>query len=279
MIPGDIDDAPGLSPIKSEMREDANVRRWAPAISSKGSIVSLRLICCMMLQQDICRTSLNQLMSILVYIRGSRPMWVNQLPEVVRRKRSLKQISENEFLVAWAKSDNFFKAPRYWPARIMGAFRWRLIPSPQEIGAITMNRHPYMVRSAMLPHIILLAYCHGIPVEGISKSTGLSEDMIYDRMYQAIMRLFTLPSFVVWATGTNFRKATLLPGMLEALGENHARRENLTKLNTSPFRFERRFLTPWVESPGIRTYLIYGTPKKPRLSGRYYDRNLAEARS
>lgn len=279
MIEGDIDEVPRLNVGKSKMREDARVRGWVPEIAGRGSIDSLRMVCCMMLQQSLQRADKRQLLAILAYLRGSTPIWIGKLKESVTAKRVLRQVGENPHLVKWAKSDNFYKAPRYWPDQVVGAFRWRLIPSPREVGAIVMHKHPYTTHSAVVPHVVMLAYCYGIPVASIAEALDLSEEMIYDYIYKAISKLYDLPSFVVWATATNFRKAPLPPQMLELLGEDKMRRKRLTRLIQSPFSFERRFFTPWVQSPGIRAYLIYGTPKKPRLSGKHYDKNLAEARS
>ena len=128
MIPGDIDDVPKLDVGKSKMREGAEVRGWVPEIAGKGNIASLRLICCMMLQQEIGQASMRQLIAILVYLRGSRPVWINKPKDPVRAKRALRQLGKSPHIMKWVKSANFYKAPRYWPDLVAGAFRCRLIP-------------------------------------------------------------------------------------------------------------------------------------------------------
>ena len=182
----------------------------------------------------------------------------------------------------WIVSDDFCVAPKQWPESMLGAFRHRLIPSPFEFGRIQLRKHVPFVSSdqAYFDYLYLKLFCYGMPVRLISAHFEIEGNHVHEGMYRSMVCMFNLPAFVVWATGTDFRRAKILPQMWHACSDDTAagRGEFLSMLQSDLFLVGQEVLRPWVNSPLILSYLIYSTPKQPRDGVYFYCRYLDRKR-
>jgi len=191
-----------------------------------------------------------------------------------------ESFEEQPHALEWIISDNFCVAPRQWPEAMLGAFRYRLIPSPFEFGHIHLRKHVPFVASdqAYFDYIYLGLYCYGMPVRLIARHFSIDEKDVHAGMHRSMGAMFDKSAFVVWATGTDFRRAKMLPQMWHACTARSpgGRGKFLQTLQTDIFSFGIDTLSSWVNSPLILSYLIYSTPKQPRdglyLYCRYLDR-------
>ena len=199
--------------------------------------------------------------------RGTRPV----VPPVA-------ELEAQPHALEWILSDTFCVAPKQWPTSMLGAFRYRLIPSPFEFGSTELRAHvPFTVRDQRYYDFVYLKfYAYGMPIRLIAKHCDVDEDTVHEGLYRAMSRMYEFPVFVVWATATDFRSAKILPQMWE---ECRARDKSkritsakrgalLRKLQTDLFMLDTEALSSWVNSPFILSYLIHATPKQPR-SGLY----------
>lgn len=182
-------------------------------------------------------------------------------------------LEEQPHALEWVLSDTFCVSPKQWPSSMLGAFRYRLIPSPFEFGAIELRAHvPYTTRDqSYTDYVFLKLYAYGMPIRLISAHCAVSEEDVHEGMYRAMSRMFESAVFVVWATATDFRSAQMLPQMWEACRHDTTERITaakrgalLTKLQTNLFSLDPGALSSWVNSPFILAYLIHATPKQPR---------------
>jgi len=187
-------------------------------------------------------------------------------------------IERQPHVLEWVLSDNCCRAPEQWPASMLGAFRYRLIPSPFEYGRIALRAHvPYVSGDqAYIDYVSLKLYCYGMPLACISTHFKIEEHRVAEGMYRAMSRMYDKPPFVVWATATDFRKARILPQMWHACKDSSpgGRGKFLKTLQTDIFAFRAATLSSWVNSPLIMSYLIHSTPKQPRDGVYLYDQYL-----
>ena len=178
----------------------------------------------------------------------------------------------------WGLSDTFCLAPAQWPSSMLGAFQYRLIPSPFEYGRIFLRKHvPYVTGDqSYLDYVYLKLYCYGMPINLISSHFEVEERAVHESMFRAMLRMYDKPSFVIWATATDFKKAKVIPQMWHACSNKSpgGRGKFLKRLQTDIFSFELNTLSSWVNSPLILSYLIHSTPKQPRDGVYLYDKYL-----
>ena len=248
---------------------------WVPCIEFAHAYDNLSWVLSLMLQRSVVRSK-KKLLPTLMKLRKERPLWIPR-SQSGPAAYLLDDIKENAIVMNWIESDRIFRSPPKWPDLVYGAFKWRLIPSPVEVGSIDMRFH-YLSSGGtrLFEHCVLLAYCFGFRVSDLSEHLDISEKMIETHMFHAISYLFAeCPSFIVWATATDFRNNMLPISMFAAVGNKVS---VLHWVRRSPFLFKKETLKPWVESPRMLTHLIYYTTKKPRLSTTYRDNLLTEAR-
>jgi len=249
---------------------------WVPCVEFTQNYTNLRWVCSLVMQDSLGRVHVDAILPSIMKFRRPRPLWI---PRSKRgpSKRLMEKIEKHPALIEWAKSERFLRSPQQWPLQVRKAFKWRLIPSPVEFGSVNMRRH-FLTRGGtpLFEHILLLAYCYGFRVEDLSKVLDISERMIETHMFRGVARLFEVaPSFVVWATATDFRFSHIPSSWFERMG---GRAHVLPSLQRSPFLLEKNTLESWVQSPRIMTHLIYLTAKQPRLSTTQRDHFLTEAR-
>ena len=195
-------------------------------------------------------------------VRGERFRWRHHDTSYLRYAKIW--IGKNEFLRDWALSDSCLISPRRWPDAVLPAFKYRLIPSPHEVTNVNMVTRLGMSRTEYDIYLLLIMYGLGFTVEMIAKALQMTEDGVLDGMYEAVRLLFTLPQFIIWATATNFREAIISPSLL---GETALDRlAVIDDLDRNPFLVKKGVAAKIVESPTYLSYLIYGTPKRSRLS-------------
>ncbi len=195
-------------------------------------------------------------------VRGERLRWRHHDTSYLRYAR--KWIERNESLKDWALSDSCLISPRRWPDSVLPAFKYRLIPSPYELTNVNMVTRLGMTRADYDSFLLLILYGLGFTLDMIAKALHTTVDRVLDGMYEAVQMLFTIPQFLIWATATNFREAIISPSLL---GETALDRlAILTDLDHNPFSVQKSVAAKIVESPTYLSYLIYGTPKRSRLS-------------
>lgn len=245
-------------------------------MSTKTGVVPLRLVLMLFTQKTI-RCPASMLYPTVLSLREDWPLWLPR-PATKRVSVELEQALEgSEAVMSWVYSDNWMRSPQGWPPEVAATFRWRLIPSPVELGSIKMHGQGQR-RSSLretTAHSVLLAYCYGFPVAQIAFGLGISERMVLVYMIQAVRYLaYRVPAFCVWATATDYAQSNLPCSMYAPLG---GKERAVPILQENPFQLARGSLDHWVASTRIMTQLIYHTAKKPRLATQDREFYLAEA--
>ena len=173
-------------------------------------------------------------------------------------------LSSHPVLLEWAKSPYCLRSPPSWPKSVLPAFRHRLIPTPFDICNVDAKRHTPKDSTGYAQYLKTLLYCMGFTVHQIADFVGDSERDIERDIYFTIEAFFDIPQFLIWATATNFRKSLLPPYLSELSLEEKG--ELIQKVRENPFLLSNREARRFVESPPYLTYLVYGSPKKPRIT-------------
>ena len=248
---------------------------WTPCVDDVRSYPTIRLVVSLILQKPLnCCPNVRIYPSVLA-LRKNRPAW---LPRVVagQSKWLVRALRASPTMRKWAASKDWFRAPTHWPRSVLPAFKWRLIPSPVELGSIQMRGHfLFKDGTPIFEHCVLLAYCYGFTLPALSKCLGISQPMLERHMFHAIGHLsHNVAPFIVWATATDYYESILPNEMFQSLG---GKRKAMPTLQNSPFRMPKRTLDAWAASPRIMTHLIYHTEKKSRLGTSSRDTYLSEA--
>lgn len=179
------------------------------------------------------------------------------------------------FIREWLEQDRMFVSPKTWPPSVLPAFRWRLIPTPREVGSIHMRNHvPAHHKDAVDGYAATMAYCYGLDMVKLAKHLDISLDIFHERIRYFITFLaHERPSFLVWATATDFDRSPLPASWYNLIG---GEREARPKLQESPFIFALDELAAWTNSGKIMGHLIFNTRKKPRLLTHRRDTHLIE---
>ena len=179
-------------------------------------------------------------------------------------QRVKKWLNADEILRAWANSDRCLASPPRWPDAILPAFRYRLIPSPYELANVYMGKTYIIDDAQVLGFFYLLLYSAGFTVSEISRAREQSENTVISYMHSAVQSLFTLPQFLLWASATDFRRALLPPFCRR--GTIPEKKQRLDTLIKNPFLMSKAEAARFVESPQYTSYLVFGSPKRPRLT-------------
>lgn len=208
-------------------------------------------------------TEWETIVSTLTHVRGSKLPW---LPSLSRRPHggAADWLHGTPGIQEWIKSDKCLRSPPKWPKPVYRAFKYRLIPSPHQLANVDMNyRHASDERS--LKHfLVVLLYCMGLPLADIAEAQETSEREIIQLMYNGIEALQTNPNYLLWASGTDFRKSVFPPFVMRM--PLRARMRFLAALQSNPFLADYSFAQKLVQSPPYLSYLIYGSPKRMRLT-------------
>ena len=167
-------------------------------------------------------------------------------------------------LLEWVKSDACLVSPLEWPQSVLPAFRHRLIPTPHEFANVDMNRKYARTERAFRQHLTLLLYCMGVPISMTAKAYDTSEREIERMMYMGIENIQEVPQYMLWATATDFRKA-VFPAFVTRI-PMRTRMKFLAALQSNPFLADHTFSVKLVQSAPYYSYLIYGSPKRMRLT-------------
>ena len=199
----------------------------------------------------------------IAHMRGEKFTW---MPSVHARPTggSVEWLAATPGLQEWIKSEDCLRSPTKWPKPVYKAFKYRLIPSPHQIANVDMNhRHASSERS--LKHfLVVLLYCMGVPIPAIAEAQETSEREIIQIMYHGIESLQPNPNYLIWASGTDFRKSVFPPFVMRI--PMRARMRFLAALQSNPFLADYTFAQKLVQSPPYLSYLIYGSPKRMRLT-------------
>ena len=164
----------------------------------------------------------------------------------------------------WVLSDACMRSPDKWPKPLYSAFKYNLIPSPHEIANVEMNFSYARTERGFRDFLVVLLYCMGVQLEFTAKSYDTSETEIINFMRNGIEALHEIPEYRLWATGTDFRKAVLHPLISQI--PMRKRMRFLAALQSNPFYADQRYATKLVASSPYYSYLIYGSPKRMRLT-------------
>ena len=249
---------------------------WVPCVERARDYSNLRLVLSLMLQRSLYHCPNARIYPSVLHLRKE------DRPAGLPRGRThptealVQKLQESPVLGTWALSPDWFRAPPAWPRSVLPGFKWRLIPSPVELGSIWMHNH-FLWRSGtpLFEHCLLLAYCYGFKLPVISEFLGISEAMLERHMLHAVGHLsHNVAPFIVWATATDYQRSILPNEMFNSLG---GKRNVMLTLQDNPFKVDKGALDSWAVSPRIMTHLIYHTEKKSRLDTRDRDMYLSEA--
>ena len=181
----------------------------------------------------------------------------------------------NEFVRDWIRQERMFVSPKTWPSSILPAFRYSLVPTPRELGSIHFRHHlPTNHKDVIDGYAATMAYCYGLDMDKLSKHLDVALDIFHERMrYFITYMAYERPSFLVWATATDFDRSPLPASWYNLVG---GEREARPRLQDSPFVFRPQDLAPWTDSSKILGHLIFNTRKKPRLLTHRRDTHLIE---
>ena len=146
----------------------------------------------------------------------------------------------------------------------MPAFKHRLIPTPFDLCNVRTQAKTPKSGAAYAQYLKTLLYCLGFTVHQIAEFVGDSESDIERDMYNTIEEFFKIPQFLIWATGTDFTKS-LLPPYLSSLSFVK-KAKIIGEVTKNPFLLGDKDARLFVESSRYLTYLVYGSPKKPRVT-------------
>ena len=173
-------------------------------------------------------------------------------------------LESHPVLLEWVKSPYCLRSPATWPRSILPAFRHRLIPTPFDLCNVHTHFNVPKSGAAYAQYLKTFLYCMGFTVLQIAEFVGDSERDIERDMYNTIEAFFEIPQFVLWASATNFSKSLLPPFLSDLPLETKA--AFLEKARTNPFLLSTAQARRFVESPPYLTYLVYSSPKKPRIT-------------
>jgi len=184
-------------------------------------------------------------------------------------------LQRDQFVQEWIRQEKMFVSPKAWPPELLSAFRWKMVPSPREVGSIHMHHHiPPSQKDVLDGYAVTMAYCYGLDLDKLAKHLDVAVDIFYERMrYFITFMVHERPSFLVWATATDFGQSPLPASWYNLIG---GERKAKPRLVQSPFVFGRQDLAPWVQSGKIMGHLIFNTVKKPRLLTHLRDTHLTE---
>ncbi len=179
------------------------------------------------------------------------------------QKRLQEWFRETPLLHEWVLSDRCLVSPKKWPNGVYAAFKHRMIPSPYEIANVNMHQKYVTNIRDFTNFFVVLMYCMGFTLEEISTAYNMSESSVVHAMHDSLSILNQLPQYLIWATATNFDEALWFAGWnYYGLAK---KTEVLRLLNKNPFLLSDTDARLMVESSAYLAYLVYQSPKRPRL--------------
>lgn len=179
--------------------------------------------------------------------------------------RTVKQwLKKSPVISDWISSNRCLVSPTKWPRPIYPAFAPRIIPSPYEIANVDMNGRYATSERAFKDHLVVLLYCMGITLRDIAEGYACSEREVLRAMYAGIENLHSLPSYIVWASGTDFTRCMIPPSPKHVPLER--RGVFVSALQKNPFYTDANLLDQFISSPPYLSYLLYSSPKRMRLT-------------
>jgi len=193
-----------------------------------------------------------------------RPIVFSYRTDSKPNKNCVSWLKSSPTLLEWIHSPYCLRSPGSWPQSILPAFKHRLIPTPFDICNTDMKVRLNSTSREYSQLMTLILYCMGFNLSQLTALTGDSKRDLERDMYFAVEELFSRPQFFLWASATNFRKSLLPPHLSHvSLKEKGVL---LKKLRANPFLLSEKEARPFLESPRYLTYLVYGSPKKPRVT-------------
>lgn len=191
---------------------------------------------------------------------------VNGVP-TPRRKPSaeLRKLLQAPHLQSWLQSDDFLRAPKYWPVPCYAAFPPHILVTPYELGAARPHARFMQLRSdGRWDYALIQAYCRGASIDLLSHCTDICEEVLLLRMARTLRDLFLQsPGHYVWACNVDWQRATLIEEMWPTGAWD---RDQLRKaLIVSPISVPPDHIREWVDNDRYRAILLHSTPKAPRL--------------
>tara|TARA_R100000664_G_scaffold22408_1_gene31868 strand:+ start:3188 stop:3964 length:777 start_codon:yes stop_codon:yes gene_type:complete len=203
------------------------------------------------------------LLASICSMRGKKFPWaptINRGPsEAVKR-----WLRKTPILANWIDSDRCLTSPSDWPRALYSAFAPRIIPSPYEIANVDMNGRYATTERAFRDHLTLLLYCMGLTQQEIARGHGCTEREVLRSMYAAIENLHDLPSYILWASGTDFSRCVIPPSPKDVSLKK--RSTFVTAIKRNPFSADKSQLDQFISSPPYLSYLLYSSPKRMRLT-------------
>ena len=179
-------------------------------------------------------------------------------------KRVREWMRKTPTISEWLSSEKCLVSPEAWPRAIYPAFAPRVIPSPYEIANVDMNGRYATSERAFRNHLVLLLYCMGFSVPQIADGHACTERAVLQQMYAAVENLHQLPSYLLWASGTDFSRSVIPPA---AQGVTLERRGKfVAAVQKNPFYADAKLLDQFISSPPYLSYLLYSSPKRMRLT-------------
>ena len=192
------------------------------------------------------------------------PIKFNYYQDFSLNKNCVAWLKSHPVLLEWVKSPYCLRSPPSWPRAVLPAFRHRLIPTPFDLCNVDAQRKVPKKGPEYAQYLKTILYCMGFTTIQIADFVGDSEGDVERDMYNTIEAFFDIPQFLIWATATNFRKSLFPPYFPELSIEDKA--GIVTKIRRNPFLLKDTDARRFVESPPYLTYLVYGSPKKLRIT-------------
>ncbi len=196
-------------------------------------------------------------------IRGRTFTWT---PSVEARPTQaiLDWLKKTPVLKDWVTSDQCLVSPLDWPSAVYPAFKHSLIPSPHEIANVNtvwgIRLPPQQLRS----YLTVYLYCMGFTVEQIAEATQDTERNVLVKMSNGIEVMNDNPRYLLWASGTDFSRSVFPVNIMRMpLSE---RAEIVDALIKNPWRLKSDVAKQVLVNPSYFSYLIYGSPKRMRLT-------------
>jgi hypothetical protein len=167
-------------------------------------------------------------------------------------------------LLKWIQSDRCLRSPRAWPKEVLSSFAHRLIPTPYEIANVCFDRKLMLENEEYEAFLVVVLYMLGFRIQDLIELRNWGSREVLWHMSVGIRAVTREPRFVLWASATDFSRA-MLPLSTRDLRPLE-RLELSDALDQNPFRLSFEEASSLLATPKYLTYLIYGAPKKPRLT-------------
>jgi len=207
--------------------------------------------------------SWNPFLSTIMYIRKKSFSWTFETTSGPN-SGVYDWVRKTPLLNNWARSEACLRSPTAWPREIYPAFKYRLIPTPHDIANVDMSSRYARNDRQMCAFLMVLLYCMGLTVPQIAEGYRLPESSILRTMYLGIEGLQDIPEYILWASGTDFRRCVYPPFLTDV--PMRKRMRFLAALQSNPFYADADLAKRLTGSPPYLSYLIYGSPKRMRLT-------------